>query len=197
MLTSIGEEQWGQRSSLFGRVCPRRGEKGRDDRRFLEALHCFTTPNITWRALPAQFGLWNSVWERFCRLSLSGTFEALSGSWRACSQTAHLIQMFTEHVHPRPKLRASGFPDFVKVRGLIKCSTRTDASGAGHPMDGFWWNDCCSCPRKRPVLRRSPGISAFRAFLMKKAFRTVENERRINQSGKPENRKAACSMGPS
>ncbi|WP_082074818.1 transposase [Martelella endophytica] len=29
--------------------------------------------NITWRALPERFGKWNSVWERFERLSKGGT----------------------------------------------------------------------------------------------------------------------------
>ena len=32
--------------------CSRRGDKGRNDRKFLEALHYFTVHNITWRALP-------------------------------------------------------------------------------------------------------------------------------------------------
>ncbi|MGB6176793.1 MAG: hypothetical protein WBF43_10770 [Methylocella sp.] len=27
----------------------------------LEALHYFTVHNITWRALPAEFGAWNSI----------------------------------------------------------------------------------------------------------------------------------------
>ena len=38
-----------------------RGEPGHDDRKFLEALHYFTVHNITWRALPSEFGKWNSV----------------------------------------------------------------------------------------------------------------------------------------
>src|SRR5919107_468687 len=50
----------------------RRGDKGRDDRRFLEALHYFAVHNVTWRALPAEFGNWNSVWKRFWRLSVAG-----------------------------------------------------------------------------------------------------------------------------
>jgi len=47
---------------VFRAVRSRRGDKGRNDRRFLEALHSFTLHNITWRALPAEFGNWNSLW---------------------------------------------------------------------------------------------------------------------------------------
>ena len=41
---------------VFGASRSRRGDKGRDDRKFLEALHYFAVHNITWRALPAEFG---------------------------------------------------------------------------------------------------------------------------------------------
>ena len=37
-------------------VAARRGDKGRNDRKFLEALHYFVVHNITWRALPEKFG---------------------------------------------------------------------------------------------------------------------------------------------
>jgi transposase len=50
--------------------------KGRDDKKFLSALHYFVVHNIAWRALPAEFGNWNSIWKRFWRLSQSGVFEA-------------------------------------------------------------------------------------------------------------------------
>ena len=72
----------------------RRGDKGRDDRKFLEALHYLTVHNITWRALPAQFGHWNSIWKRFWRLSRSGVFEAFFDALAALSESAHLVQMF-------------------------------------------------------------------------------------------------------
>ena len=69
-------------------------EPGRDDRKFLEALHYFTVHNITWRALPAEFGNWNSVWKRFWRLSQTGTFEAFFEALANLSESAHLVQMF-------------------------------------------------------------------------------------------------------
>ncbi len=79
---------------------PRRafGDKGQDDRKFLEALHYFSVHNITWRALPAQFGKWNSVWKRFWRLSQAGVFEAFFETLAAMSTTAHLVQMFDSTV---------------------------------------------------------------------------------------------------
>jgi transposase len=55
------EEDWATVLELFRACRSRRGDKGRNDRRFLEALHYFCVHNITWRALPAEFGNWNSV----------------------------------------------------------------------------------------------------------------------------------------
>src|SRR5580765_5758241 len=78
---------------VFRAVLPRRGDKGRDDRKFLEALHYFTVHNITGRALPAEFGDWNAVWKRFWRLSRSGVFDAMFEALAATSSTAHLVQM--------------------------------------------------------------------------------------------------------
>src|SRR3954453_13562412 len=93
MLTQMSEEDWDVVLMVFRAVLPRRGDKGRDDRKFLKALHYFTVHNITWRALPAEFGGWNAVWKRFWRLSRSGVFEAMFEALAAASTTAHLVQM--------------------------------------------------------------------------------------------------------
>jgi hypothetical protein len=47
---------------VFAASRSRRGAKGRDDRRFLEALHYFTVRNFIYRVLPECFGHWNSAW---------------------------------------------------------------------------------------------------------------------------------------
>ena len=98
MLTTMTEDDWTIVLQVFGASRSRRGDKGRDDRKFLEALHYFAVHNITWRALPAQFGHWNSVWKRFWRLSRAGTFEAFFDVLAAMSETAHLVQMFDSTV---------------------------------------------------------------------------------------------------
>jgi transposase len=83
---------------VFAASRSRRGDKGRDDRKFLSALHYFAVHNITWRALPAEFGNWNSIWKRFWRLSQSDVFEAFFDALAAMSETAHLVQMFDSTV---------------------------------------------------------------------------------------------------
>jgi transposase len=95
MLTQMTEEDWILVVEIFRQVHAKRGDKGRDDRRFLEALHnYFVAHNITWWALPAEFGSWNSVWKRFWRLSQSGRFEAFFLTLAGCSRSAGLVQMF-------------------------------------------------------------------------------------------------------
>src|SRR6202162_3767001 len=93
MLTQMSDADWEIVVAAFVAARSRRGEKGRDDRKFLEALHYFSVHNITWRALPAEFGKWNSVWKRFWRLSQVGVFEALLANLAELSGTAHLVQM--------------------------------------------------------------------------------------------------------
>jgi transposase len=94
MLTGMTERDWSIVLEVFDAAQSSRGEPGHDDRKFLEAIHYFTVHSITWRALPSEYGKWNSVWKRFWRLSRSGVFEAFFQMLAECSQTAHLIQFF-------------------------------------------------------------------------------------------------------
>jgi transposase len=94
MLTGMTDEDWSIVPEVFDAVRTRSGEPGRDDRKILEALHFFTVHNVTWRALPREFGNWNSVWKRFWRLSRTGVFEAFFQTQAENSKTAHLVQMF-------------------------------------------------------------------------------------------------------
>ena len=107
MLTAMTEDDWAIVLQVFRAVRSRRGDKGRDDRKFLEALHYFTVHNITWRALPAEFGHWNSIWKRFWRLSRAGIFEAFFDALAALSESAHLVQMFDSTV-ARAHVSAAG-----------------------------------------------------------------------------------------
>ncbi|MBK8173820.1 MAG: transposase [Rhodospirillales bacterium] len=62
---------------MFRAHLPRRGRKAQDNRLFREAPRFFTVENARWHALPKEFGNWNSVWERFARLSKARAFQAI------------------------------------------------------------------------------------------------------------------------
>src|SRR5246500_3033960 len=115
MLTRMTERDWSIALEGFDATQSSRGEPGRDDRNFLEAVHYFTVHNITWRALPAEFGKWNSVWKRFWRLSRSGVFEAFFQLLAEHSQTAHLMQFF-DSTTARAHVSAAGAKGGSRVR---------------------------------------------------------------------------------
>src|SRR3981081_1179757 len=93
MLTKMTDTDWGIVVAAFRAARSRRGEKGRTARKVLEELRYLSVNNHNRRALPAEFGKWNSVWKRFWRLSQVGVFEALLANLAELSGTAHLVQM--------------------------------------------------------------------------------------------------------
>src|SRR6266849_97330 len=125
MLTQMTDADWEVLAAAFVAARPRRGARGRDERKFLEALHYFTAHNITWRASPAEFGKWNSIWKRFWRLSQRGVFEAMLASLAEMSGTAHLVQMVDSTI-VRAHVSAAGAKGGSKAR-------RSAARAAGFP----------------------------------------------------------------
>ncbi|MDX7954056.1 transposase [Lichenihabitans sp. Uapishka_5] len=109
------DDDWAVALQVFRAVRSRRGDKGRDDRKFLEAMHYFTLNNVSWRALPAEFGPWNSVWKRFWRLREAGVFEAFFDTLAGLSGSAHLVQMFDSTV-VRAHVSAAGAKGGKPVR---------------------------------------------------------------------------------
>jgi transposase len=117
MLTGMTEQDWQTTLEVFDEVQSSRGEPGHNDCKFLEAIHYFTVHSINWRALPKEFGKWNSVWKRFWRLSRSGVFEAFFQVLAECSETAHLIQFF-DSTTARAHVSAAGAKGGSRTRPL-------------------------------------------------------------------------------
>ncbi len=134
MLTRMTDQDGESVVQVFRAVRSRRGGKGRNDRRFLEAVHYFCVHNITWRALPAEFGNWNSIWKRFWRLSQTGVFEAFFDALAAMSRTAHLVQMFDSTV-VRAHVSAAGAKGGRAVR---RWAARAGASRPRSPSRLIW-----------------------------------------------------------
>ncbi len=141
MLTAMRDEDWAIVLELFRACRSRRGDKGRNDRKFLEALHYFTLHNITWRALPPEFGNWNSVWKRFWRLSQVGVFEAFFDALAATSQTAHLVQRF-DSTTVRAHVSAAG----AKGGRTDRRSVAPEAGSRPRSISRSTMTDCLSPP---------------------------------------------------
>src|ERR1700691_4935330 len=56
------------------------GRSGEDNRLFLEAVLWIARTGSPWRDLHARFGNWNSIFKRFRRWALKGTFERVFSS---------------------------------------------------------------------------------------------------------------------
>ena len=158
MLTRMTDEDWERVVQVFRAVRSRRGDKGRNDRRFLEALHYFSVHNITWRALPHAFGNWNSIWKRFWRLSQAGVFEAFFDALTAASQTAHLVQMFDSTV-VRAHVSAAGAKGGSRIR---RWAAR---AGASRPrstsrLTSMVCRSPSTSPRARPAIACSSRLSS-------------------------------------
>ena len=132
MSTQMSEEDWDHTLAVFRACLPRRGRKGQDDRRFLEALHFFTVENVRWRALPKEYGNWNSVWKRFERLSKAGVFEAFFDTLASLSSSAHLIQMFDSTI-VRAHVSAAGAKGGRKARPSAARAVGSRRKSTGKP----------------------------------------------------------------
>ena len=133
MLTGMTQSDWDIVLKVFDAAQSARGQPGRDDRKFLQAIHYFTVHNISWRALPAEFGHWNSVWKRFWRLSRSGVFEAFFQLLAETSQTAHLVQMFDSTV-VRAHVSAAGAKGGRKIRRSAAHEAGSRARSTSRPI---------------------------------------------------------------
>ncbi len=154
MLTRMTEADWAVVLEVFRASCSRRGDKGRDDRRFLKALHHFAVHNITWRALPAEFGKWNTVWKRFWRLSRAGVFEAFFEALAGLSRTAHLVQMFDSTI-VRAHVSAAG------AKGGSMARRWAARAGASRPRStSRWISRACRWPSISPRARRATAHSS-------------------------------------
>jgi transposase len=167
MLTRMTDEDWTIVLEVFRACRSRRGDKGRNDRKFLEAMHYFAVHNITWRALPAEFGPWNSIWKRFWRLSRAGVFEAFFEALAALSRTAHLVQMFDSTV-VRAHVSAAGAKGgrTAKRSGAHAAAFRPRSTSRSTSM-------ACRWPSTSRAVRRATALSSRPCLILDRTSRPV------------------------
>ena len=68
----LSDSQWARVALLLPGKDGDPGRSARDNREFLEAVLWIARTGSPWRDLPDEFGLWNSVFQRFRRWDLDG-----------------------------------------------------------------------------------------------------------------------------
>ena len=71
----LSDSQWARVANLLPGKDGDPGRSARDNREFLEAVLWIARTGAPWRDLPDEFGLWNSVFQRFRRWANKGVFE--------------------------------------------------------------------------------------------------------------------------
>lgn len=76
-------DQWNHSKDLLPGKASDPGRTGKDNRLFVDAVLWIARTGAHWWELPEQFGVWNSVFQRYHRWSKTGVWErmfhALSG----------------------------------------------------------------------------------------------------------------------
>src|SRR6187549_2804076 len=72
----LDDRKWGKIAAI---LAERRGpgRRGNDNRKFVEAVLWWRRTGVPWRDLPAEFGPWKTVFNRFDRWSKKGTWTRL------------------------------------------------------------------------------------------------------------------------
>lgn len=86
------------------------GDPGRtaaDNRLFVEAVLWIARTGSPWRDLPARFGPWNSVYQRFARWSRSGVWHRV---FAQLAKDADFEEVFIDSTIVRAHQHAAGAP---------------------------------------------------------------------------------------
>jgi transposase len=83
------------------------GRTAADNRLFVEAVLWIARTGSPWRDLPAQFGPWNSVYQRFARWSRGGVWHRV---FAHLAQDADFEETFIDSTIVRAHQHAAGAP---------------------------------------------------------------------------------------
>jgi len=97
------------------------GRTGKDNRLFVEAVLWIARTGCPWRDLPAEFGLWNSVYQRFARCSRQGVWHRLLSE---LARDADFEEVFIDSTVVRAHQHAAGAAKKTVTKPL-------DEAGAG------------------------------------------------------------------
>ena len=101
----LRDDQWQRLGSMLPGKAGDPGRTGEDNRLFIEAVLWVARTGSPWRDLPAEFGLWNSVYKRFGRWADNGVWER---TFAELAKDADFEEMFLDSTIVRAHQHSSG-----------------------------------------------------------------------------------------
>ena len=87
----LNEDQWEQIKEALPGKKNDPGRTGKDNRLFVEAVLWVGRNGARWRALPKEFGNWNSVFQRFRRWAKNGVWQMVFNTLAMDADTEWLM----------------------------------------------------------------------------------------------------------
>ena len=113
--TVLTDAMWARIAPLISGKKGDRGVTARDNRLFIEGVLWRVRTGCPWRDLPARFGKWNSVFQRFRRLAKRGVFKRV---FNALSDDPDFEYVFVDGTIVQAHQKASGAKGGPRNRAL-------------------------------------------------------------------------------
>jgi transposase len=150
----LTDAEWELVGPLLPRERGRPGRPGHENRPILDGILWRAREGARWRAIPARYGKWNTVWRRFARWRDLGVFEAVFAALAGSGAAEERVQMLDSTV-ARAHQHAAGAKGGRPAR-------RSGARAAGSPPSctcAATRAGCRSPSSSRPVRRTRPAPS--------------------------------------
>jgi transposase len=105
MRKQLHDEQWKQIEAMLPGKDGDVGRSGADNRLFVEAVLWIARTGSPWRDLPAEFGRWNSAYQRFARWSRAGVWQRV---FAALAKERRFREVFIDSTIVRAHQHAAG-----------------------------------------------------------------------------------------
>jgi putative transposase len=112
----LTDEQWALIEALVPGKDGDPGVTGADNRLFVDAVFWVVRSGAPWRFLPAEFGNWNSVYQRFGRWSKAGVWHDL---FKALVRDPDFTYRIIDSTIVRAHQHAAGAKRGLKIRRSV------------------------------------------------------------------------------
>lgn len=131
----ISDELWARIAPVFPDSNGKPGRPAGDNRRFFNAVLWIMRSGAPWRALPPDYGHWNSVFVRFRRLAKAGFWTRLAKLFTDCPDF-EWIMIDASHikVHQHGMGAPGGTEDAGRTKGGINTKLHAAVDAHGMPI---------------------------------------------------------------